>query len=127
MILAKNVVKSFGEQQVIKNISISFETGKTNLVIGRSGSGKTVLLKMLVGLIKPDAGQIFYDGEEFYSLDKRELQALRMRVGMLFQGSALFDSLSVEENVRFPMDMFTHETRAEKQKRVDYCLDRVGL
>ncbi|MGB4901066.1 MAG: ATP-binding cassette domain-containing protein [Saprospiraceae bacterium] len=127
MILAKNVVKSFGEQQVIKNISISFETGKTNLVIGRSGSGKTVLLKMLVGLIKPDAGQIFYDGEEFYSLDKRELQALRMRVGMLFQGSALFDSLSVEENVRFPMDMFTHNTRAEKQKRVDYCLDRVGL
>ena len=127
MILAKNVVKSFGEQQVIKNISISFETGKTNLVIGRSGSGKTVLLKMLVGLIKPDAGQIFYDGEEFYSLDKRELQALRMRVGMLFQGSALFDSLSVEENVRFPMDMFTHKTRAEKQKRVDYCLDRVGL
>ena len=119
MILAKNVVKSFGEQQVIKNISISFETGKTNLVIGRSGSGKTVLLKMLVGLIKPDAGQIFYDGEEFYSLDKRELQALRMRVGMLFQGSALFDSLSVEENVRFPMDMFTHKTRAEKQKRVD--------
>jgi phospholipid/cholesterol/gamma-HCH transport system ATP-binding protein len=127
MIKADQIIKSFGEQQVIKNLTLEFETGKTNLVIGRSGSGKTVLLKMLVGLIKPDSGRILYDNEDFYSLDAKELQALRMRVGMLFQGSALFDSMSVEENIRFPLDMFTHDTRLEKQKRVDYCLERVGL
>ncbi len=127
MIQAIHLVKSFGSQQVIKDVSLTFETGKTNLIIGRSGSGKTVMLKMLVGLIKPDSGKIMYDGEDFYSLDKKELQALRMRVGMLFQGSALFDSMTVEENVRYPMDMFTHQTKAEKQKRVDYCLERVGL
>jgi phospholipid/cholesterol/gamma-HCH transport system ATP-binding protein len=127
MILAKNVVKSFGDQKVIKDITIEFETGKTNLVIGRSGSGKTVLLKMLVGLIRPDAGHILYDEDDFYALDKKELQSLRMRVGMLFQGSALFDSMTVEENVGFPLEMFTHSTRAEKLKRVNYCLERVGL
>jgi phospholipid/cholesterol/gamma-HCH transport system ATP-binding protein len=127
MIRADQVIKSFGDQQVIKSISIVFETGKTNLVIGRSGSGKTVLLKMLVGLIKPDSGRIWYDDDDFYSMDAKELQALRMRVGMLFQGSALFDSMSVDENIRFPLDMFTHKTKLEKQKRVDYCLERVGL
>ena len=127
MIIAQNLIKSFGDQRVIKDISITFHKGKTNLVIGRSGSGKTVLLKMLVGLMKPDSGKILYDGEDFTELDKKELLALRMKVGMLFQGSALFDSMTVEENIRFPMDMFTHSTRLEKQKRVDYCLDRVGL
>ncbi len=127
MIIAQNLIKSFGDQRVIKDISITFHKGKTNLVIGRSGSGKTVLLKMLVGLMKPDSGKILYDGEDFTELDKKELLALRMKVGMLFQGSALFDSMTVEENIRFPMDMFTHNTRLEKQKRVDYCLDRVGL
>ncbi len=127
MILAKQVTKSFGDQRVINDITIEFETGKTNLVIGRSGSGKTVLLKMLVGLITPDAGQILYDGEDFYALDKKELQSLRMRVGMLFQGSALFDSMTVEANVGFPLEMFTHNTKAEKLKRINYCLERVGL
>ena len=127
MIKAEHVIKSFGEQQVIKNLTLEFETGMTNLIIGRSGSGKTVLLKMLVGLIKPDSGKIYYDDDEFYSMNAKELQALRMRVGMLFQGSALFDSMSVEENIRFPLDMFTTSTRLEKQKRVDYCLERVGL
>ncbi len=127
MIIAQNLIKSFGDQRVIKDISITFHKGKTNLVIGRSGSGKTVLLKMLVGLMKPDSGKILYDGEDFTELDKKELLALRMKVGMLFQGSALFDSMTVEENIRFPMDMFTHSTRLEKQKRVDYCLERVGL
>ncbi len=127
MIIAQNLIKSFGDQRVIKDISITFHKGKTNLVIGRSGSGKTVLLKMLVGLMKPDSGKILYDGEDFTELNKKELLALRMKVGMLFQGSALFDSMTVEENIRFPMDMFTHNTRLEKQKRVDYCLDRVGL
>jgi len=127
MIIAQKLIKSFGDQRVIKDISITFLKGKTNLIIGRSGSGKTVLLKMLVGLMKPDSGKILYDGEDFTELNKEELLALRMKVGMLFQGSALFDSMTVEENIRFPMDMFTHSTRLEKQKRVDYCLDRVGL
>lgn len=127
MIQANNLIKSFGEQTVIKNITISFETGKTNLIIGRSGSGKTVLLKMLVGLVAPDSGNVLYDGDDFYHLDKVELQQLRMKVGMLFQGSALFDSMTVEQNVRFPMDMFTNQTRLEKDKRVNYCLERVGL
>lgn len=127
MILAQHLNKSFGAQRVIKDISITFQKGKTNLIIGRSGSGKTVLLKMLVGLIKPDSGKILYDGEDFTELDKKELLELRMKVGMLFQGSALFDSMTVEENIRFPMDMFTHSTKMEKQKRVDYCLERVGL
>ncbi|MEP7268582.1 MAG: ATP-binding cassette domain-containing protein [Saprospiraceae bacterium] len=127
MILAKNLIKSFGDQQIIKDVTIEFETGKTNLVIGRSGSGKTVLLKMLVGLIQPNSGKILYDGEDFYELEKKELLALRMRVGMLFQGSALFDSMTVEQNIRFPLDMFTKSTRAEKDKRVNYCLERVGL
>jgi len=127
MIQADNLVKSFGEQTVIKNITIGFDTGKTNLIIGRSGSGKTVLLKMLVGLLIPDSGRVKYDGEDFYSLDKVELQVLRMKVGMLFQGAALFDSMTVEQNVRFPMDMFTNQSRAEKDKRVNYCLERVGL
>jgi phospholipid/cholesterol/gamma-HCH transport system ATP-binding protein len=127
MIQANNLIKSFGEQTVIKNVTISFEAGKTNLIIGRSGSGKTVLLKMLVGLVQPDSGNVLYDGDDFYHLDKVELQKLRMKVGMLFQGSALFDSMTVEQNVRFPMDMFTNHTRLEKDKRVNHCLERVGL
>ncbi|MEL6989336.1 MAG: ATP-binding cassette domain-containing protein, partial [Bacteroidota bacterium] len=127
MIRAENLFKSFGEVEVIKGISLTFQPGKTNLIIGRSGAGKTVMLKMLVGLIKPSDGKVFYNDTDFYSLSKQATREIRMKVGMLFQGSALFDSLTVEENVRFPLDMFTSMTKGEKQKRVDYCLDRVNL
>lgn len=127
MIRAENITKSFGEQQVLKGISFLFEAGKTNLIIGRSGSGKTVLMKILVGLLKPTSGQVWYDEVDFTALNKQELRPIRMQVGMLFQGSALFDSLTVEQNIRFPLDMFTHKTPKEKLERVNYCLERVNL
>ena len=127
MIRAENITKTFGEQQVLKGISILFEAGKTNLIIGRSGAGKTVLLKTLVGLVQPTSGTIWYDDMNFTKLGKEELRTTRMKVGMLFQGSALFDSLSVEQNIRFPLDMFTNLTAKEKAERVDYCLERVSL
>lgn len=127
MIRAENIVKSFGEQQVLKGISFLFEAGKTNLIIGRSGSGKTVLMKILVGLLKPTNGKVWYDEVDFTALNKQELRPIRMQVGMLFQGSALFDSLTVEQNIRFPLDMFTNKTPKEKLERVNYCLERVNL
>lgn len=127
MIRTEGVYKSFGEQDVLKDINITFEPGKTNLVIGRSGSGKTVLLKILVGLLQPTKGKVWYDDVDFLSLDKPKLRAVRMQIGMLFQGSALFDSMTVEQNIRFPMDMFTHATRREKNDRVNFCLERVEL
>ena len=127
MIRADGLYKSFGDNEVLKDITIRFEPGKTNLIIGRSGAGKTVLLKLLVGLFEPTKGKVWYDDIDFFSLDKKSLRAIRMEVGMLFQGSALFDSLSVEDNIRFPLDMFTNKTDAEKRKRVDYCLERVDL
>ena len=127
MIRAENITKSFGEQQVLKGISFLFEAGKTNLIIGRSGSGKTVLMKILVGLLKPTSGQVWYDEVDFTALNKQELRPIRMQVGMLFQGSALFDSLTVEQNIRFPLDLFTHKTPKEKLERVNYCLERVNL
>jgi phospholipid/cholesterol/gamma-HCH transport system ATP-binding protein len=127
MIRIENIKKSFGDVEVLKGISHTFEAGKTNLIIGKSGAGKTVMLKILVGLFAPTSGQIMYDETDFLSLDKKQIRDLRMRVGMLFQGSALFDSMTVEENVRFPLDMFTNKTKKEKDMRVDYCLDRVGL
>lgn len=127
MIRAENVVKSFGDQQVLKGISFLFEAGKTNLIIGRSGSGKTVLMKILVGLLKPSSGKVWYDEVDFTALSKQELRPIRMQVGMLFQGSALFDSLTVEQNIRFPLDMFTNKTPKEKLDRVNYCLERVNL
>lgn len=127
MIRVENVFKSFGENEVIKGISTEFFKGKTNLIIGRSGAGKTVLLKMLVGLMTPTAGEIWYDEVNFGSLNKKELRSLRMKVGMLFQASALFDSMTVEENVRFPLDMFTNKSRKEKLDRVNFCLERVEL
>jgi phospholipid/cholesterol/gamma-HCH transport system ATP-binding protein len=111
MIRANHIFKSFGQQEVLKDISFTFEAGKTNLIIGRSGAGKTVLLKILVGLQVPTAGKIFYDDVDFTSLDKKGMRAIRMKIGMLFQGSALFDSLSVEENIRFPLDMFVRTIR----------------
>ena len=127
MIRAENITKTFGEQEVLKGISILFEEGKTNLIIGRSGAGKTVLLKTLIGLVQPTTGTIWYDDVNFTNLEKEELRTVRMKVGMLFQGSALFDSLSVEQNIRFPLDMFTNMNAKEKAERVDYCLERVSL
>ncbi len=127
MIKVENIHKSFGEQEVLKGINVSFEKGKTNLIIGRSGAGKTVLLKLLVGLLTPTSGEVWYDEINFYQLSKKEKRAIRMNVGMLFQGGALFDSMTVEENIRFPLDMFTNRTRKEKLDRVNYCLERVNL
>jgi phospholipid/cholesterol/gamma-HCH transport system ATP-binding protein len=128
MIRAENLVKSFDDEApVLKGISTVFEKGKTNLIIGRSGAGKTVLLKLLVGLIHPDSGAVWYGDVNFSELNKKEVRAIRMEVGMLFQGSALFDSMTVEENIRFPLDMFTKHTKKEKLDRVNYCLERVDL
>jgi phospholipid/cholesterol/gamma-HCH transport system ATP-binding protein len=127
MIRAEKIFKEFGEQQVLKGIDFTFEAGKTNLVIGKSGSGKTVLLKILVGLFKPTAGHVWYDDIDLVNADKDALRKLRMQVGMLFQGNALFDSMTIEENIRFPLDMFTHKTLKEKTDQVNYCLDRVSL
>ena len=127
MIRAENIIKSFDETEVLRDISITFEPGKTNLIIGRSGAGKTVLLKILVGLFKPTGGSIWYDDVNFTALGKKETRAVRMDVGMLFQGSALFDSMTVAENIRFPLDMFTEMTMGEKKKRVDEVLERVQL
>mgnify|MGYP001161974973 CR=1 FL=1 len=127
MIRAEHIFKSFGDHEVLKGISATFEKGKTNLIIGRSGAGKTVLLKLLVGLLTPDQGQVWYDNVDFFALDKKQIRALRMQVGMLFQGSALFDSMTVEENIGFPLEMFTNFTRKEKLNRINYCLERVNL
>ncbi len=106
---------------------MEFLPGKTNLIIGKSGAGKTVFLKILVGLISPTAGKVWYDDTDFFSLNKKQTRELRMQVGMLFQSSALFDSMTVEENVRFPLDMFSSNSLAERKKRVNWCLERVGL
>ncbi|MBN8685050.1 MAG: ATP-binding cassette domain-containing protein [Chitinophagales bacterium] len=127
MIRAEQITKNFNEQQVLKGIDFLFEAGKTNLIIGRSGAGKTVLLKILVGLQQPTTGTVWYDDVNFTALDKMGMRSIRMKIGMLFQGSALFDSLTVEENVRFPLDMFTHMTARQKLERVNYCLERVNL
>lgn len=127
MIRTEDLHKSFDGVEVLKGITTEFYQGKTNLIIGRSGAGKTVLLKLLVGLLRPTSGRVWYDDVELYSLDKKQLRNIRMQVGMLFQGSALFDSMTVEENVRFPLDMFTNKTRKEKLDRVNHCLERVNL
>ncbi len=127
MIKAENIFKSFGDLEVLKGINFVFEKGKTNLIIGRSGAGKTVLLKILVGLYPPTSGKVWYDDVNLFELSKSKLRDIRMKVGMLFQGNALFDSMTIEENIRFPMDMFTHLTLGEKRKRVDQCLERVEL
>lgn len=127
MIRTEKLTKSFGDHEVLKGIDTEFYRGKTNLIIGRSGAGKTVLLKLLVGLFTPTQGDIYYDDIRFSSLSKKEVRKLRMDVGMLFQGSALFDSMTVEQNIRFPLDMFTTMTLKEKSKRVDSCLERVNL
>lgn len=127
MIEIKNITKSFDGRIVLNNISAVFEDGKTNLIIGRSGSGKTVLIKDIIGLIKPDSGEILYDGRDLITMNKHELNMLRREMGMLFQGSALFDSMTVLENVMFPLNMFSNETFKEREKRALFCLDRVNL
>jgi len=127
MIRAEKIFKSFGDQEVLKGIDFTFEAGKTNLIIGRSGAGKTVLLKILVGLFEHTSGHVWYNDRELYSLSKKQLRAVRMEVGMLFQGNALFDSMTIEENIRFPMDMFTPMSLKEKKRRVNEVLERVSM
>lgn len=127
MIRAEHIVKSFDGRVVLNDISTTFETGKTNLIIGQSGSGKTVLLKSLVGLLEVDSGDIMYDDICYNQLDFMEKKDMRRHVGMIFQGGALLDSSTVMENVRLPLDLFTTLTKAEKSKRVDFCLDRVNI
>ncbi|CAM3880336.1 ABC transporter ATP-binding protein [Flavobacterium branchiophilum NBRC 15030 = ATCC 35035] len=127
MIEVKNVEKSFGEYKILKGVSTVFETGKTNLIIGQSGSGKTVLLKSLLGIHTPEVGTIAFDGRIYSELDDAERRALRTEIGMVFQGSALFDSMTVEENVGFPLKMFTSNSQSEIQDRVDFVLKRVNL
>ncbi len=127
MIEIKNINKSFNGKPVLHNISALFEPGKINMIIGQSGHGKTVLLKSMVGLHKIDSGQIIYNGDVFSDMDFKEQKNIRKEIGMLFQGSALFDSLTVEENVRFPLDMFSKMSTKEKLDRVNFCLQRVNL
>jgi phospholipid/cholesterol/gamma-HCH transport system ATP-binding protein len=127
MIRVENIKKTFGTQEVLKGISVNFEQGKTNLIIGKSGAGKTVLLKLLVGLYPPSDGDIWYFNTNFTALDRKARKAIRTQMGMLFQGSALFDSMTVYQNVCFPLDMFTSFTKKEKEMRVSEVLERVEL
>ena len=127
MIEIKNIKKSFNDKIVINDVSAIMQTGKCNLIIGTSGSGKTVLMKCMVGLFEPDSGQILYDGKEFGKMNTERRKDLHKQLGMLFQGSALFDSMNVEKNVMFPLNMFTTDTYGEKLKRVNEVLDRVNL
>lgn len=127
MIEIKNITKSFEERTILKDISTVFETGKCNLIIGASGSGKSVLTKVMVGLFEPNTGDVLYDGVSMTALEQKERKGLRQQIGMLFQGSALFDSMTVQENILFPLDMFTKMTTKEKRKRADEVLARVNL
>ncbi len=127
MIELKNISKHFGERKILNDISSVFEKGKVNLVIGGSGSGKTVLMKCMVGLLEVDEGEILYDNRSFSSLSFRDRTPFRKEIGMVFQGGALFDSLSVEKNVMFPLSMFTDMSYEERMERVNFCLKRVNL
>lgn len=127
MIEIKNLVKSFEGRDVLKGINITFEEGKTNLIIGRSGSGKTVLLKNLIGLIRPTCGEILYDGRDLTKMSSLDMKSLRQEMGMIFQGSALFDSMTVSQNVGFPLLMFSNLSKEERADRVKFCLERVNL
>ncbi len=127
MIAVKNISKSFGDKQVLFNIDAEFETGKTNMIIGASGTGKSVLLKCIVGLLRPDEGEVTFDGRDFANANKEAQTEIRREMGMLFQGGALFDSLTVEENVMFPLNVLTKQSLEEKKERVNFCLERVGL
>ncbi len=127
MIELRNISKSFNNRQILSGVSTTFETGHTNLVIGGSGSGKTVLMKCMVGLVEVDKGDILYDGKLFSGLEQSERKPFRQEIGMVFQGGALFDSLNVERNVMFPLNMFTNMSYEEKKERVNFCLKRVNL
>ncbi len=127
MIEIRNIKKNFGTSQVLKGVSATFESGKCNLIIGKSGSGKTVTLKCMVGLLEPDEGYILFDGRNITEMSFTERKEVRKEIGMLFQGTALFDSLDVEANIQFPLDMFTSMSLEEKRERVNFCLGRVNL
>lgn len=127
MIEVKHLFKSFEDKDVLIDISTTFSPGKTNLIIGQSGSGKTVLMKNLVGLLRPTSGEVLYDGRDFVSMNKKERVLLRREMGMIFQSGALFDSISVLENVMFPLDMFSDMNEADRITRAKFCLDRVDL
>ena len=127
MIEIQNIEKHFGDNHVLKNVSFTFEKGKTNLIIGESGSGKTTLIKILIGLHKIDSGAVLFDGVNFNSIKTKEQRKLRQEIGMLFQAGALYDSMTVEENIMFPLSMFTNKTEEEKLERVNFCLKRVNL
>ena len=127
MIEIKHLYKSFEDKDVLKDINATFEDGKTNLIIGQSGSGKTVLMKNIVGLFEPTKGEILYDGRDFVRMSKRERVMLRREMGMIFQSAALFDSMTVLENVMFPLDMFSDMNEADRIRRAEFCLDRVNL
>lgn len=127
MIEIKHLTKSFGDKTVLHDINTTFETGKTNLIIGQSGSGKTVLMKNIIGLLTPTSGEVLFDGRDIVTMSKKAKVELRREMGMVFQGSALFDSLTVLENVRFPLDMFSSLNSRERDKRAQECLERVNL
>lgn len=127
MIEIANLYKSFGDKEVLKNITFTFEEGKSNLIIGQSGSGKTVLMKCIVGLLEPTSGEILYDGVDFLTINKRAKKQLSEKMGMIFQSAALFDSMTVMDNVMFPLNMFSDETYRDRAKRAMFCLDRVNL
>ena len=127
MIELINVSKYFGDRQVLKSINTCFEDGKVNLIIGRSGSGKTVMMKNLIGLLAPEEGEILYNGRNFNQFTDKEKESIRSEMGMVFQGSALFDSMTIEENVMFPLTMLTSQSWSEKIDRVNFCLKRVDL
>ena len=127
MIEIRSLYKSFEDREVLQGITHTFPAGQTNLIIGQSGSGKTVLMKCIVGLLEPTKGEILYDGRDFVTMNKREKAVLRREIGMIFQSAALFDSMSVLENVMFPLDMFSSMTLRDRTKRAQQCLDRVNL
>jgi phospholipid/cholesterol/gamma-HCH transport system ATP-binding protein len=127
MIAVENIYKSFDGVEVLSDVSTVFDTGKTNLIIGKSGSGKTVLMKCVVGIHKVDSGNILYDGRDITLMKRKERNRFRREIGMLFQGSALFDSMTVLENVMFPLDMFSYDSEEDKRKRAIFCLERVNL
>jgi len=122
-----NLYKSFGEKDVLKGINFNIEEGKINMIIGASGSGKSVMLKCLVGLIMPDKGEVYYNKVNFHQAPRKQKKNIRQKIGMLFQGSALFDSMTAEENIAFPLKMFTKKSAAEIRERVNFCLERVNL